>query len=123
MNRLLLTAAAALALAGCMALPRPVPPDVERPPALVSPPVKAAENHYRCDNGMAFDLRFGEDSAMLDMGAKGAETLGRDAGGVTPQQSVYSNAHLRAEFGLGDGNRQALLHYLSPVLDVRCTRD
>jgi hypothetical protein len=49
----------------------------------------------------------------------GAQRLGRDAGGFTPEHTVWSSEGLRAEFGLGVDGRGALLHYpLAPI--VRC---
>ena len=78
---------------------------------------------YRCDQGLEFTVRFVDDSALLDSTSRGQEVLLRDAGGVTPQQSVYSNARLRAEFGLGADGREAILHYLAPASAVHCMRD
>ena len=117
-----------LALQACTTPTLQVPP-APAPPALVpSPEVRGADDarppsHYRCDDRTDFSVRFANDTAVLDRGALGNDTLLRDAGGLTPQQSVYSNARLRAEFGLGAGNREAVLHYLSPAKDVRCAGD
>ena len=119
---------ALLALQACTTPPPQVPP-APPPPALVPPPeVRAAgdtrpPSHYRCEDRTDFSVRFANDTAVLDRGALGNDTLLRDAGGLTPQQSVYSNARLRAEFGLGAGNREAVLHYLAPAKDVRCAGD
>ena len=44
-------------------------------------------------------------------GSRGNDVLLRDAGGMTPQQTVYSNARMRAEFGLGASGREAILRY------------
>jgi hypothetical protein len=49
--------------------------------------------------------------------------LYRDAGGTTPQQTVYANPRLRAEFGLGATGREAILHYPLLPLTARCVRD
>jgi hypothetical protein len=76
---------------------------------------------YRCDQATDFTVRFADDSATLDAPA-GSEQLLRDAGGLTPQQTVYSNSRLRAEFGLGERGDEALLHYLSPPLEMHCVR-
>ncbi|WP_427914280.1 hypothetical protein ACPWT1_04885 [Ramlibacter sp. MMS24-I3-19] len=47
----------------------------------------------------------------------------RDAGGVTPEQTVWSNDRLRAEFGLPPGDAGAVLHLLQPQAStVRCQR-
>jgi hypothetical protein len=78
---------------------------------------------YRCEQEIAFTVRFLDDSAVVDAGSRGKEVLLRDAGGVTPQQSVYSNPRLRAEFGLGAGARGATLHYLSSQQMAQCVRD
>ena len=64
-----------------------------------------------------------DDSAVIDAGSRGNDVLLRDAGGVTPQQTVYSNPRVRAEFGLGTGGREAILRYLSPQLIANCVRD
>jgi hypothetical protein len=65
-------------------------------------------------------VRFADDSAFIDSPKRGSEVALRDAGGVTPQQSVYSNAHLRAEFGLGPAGRGAKLHYLPDPQTAHC---
>jgi hypothetical protein len=79
--------------------------------------------HYRCDNDLAFTVRFADDSAVIDAGARGVETLARDAGGTTPSQTVYSSTSMKAQFGLGADGREAQLNYASPPLVVRCLRD
>ena len=78
--------------------------------------------HYRCEDASEFTVRFADDGAVIDAPARGSEQLLRDAGGVTPQQTVYSNGGLRAEFGLGGRGDQASLHYLSPPLQLHCVR-
>lgn len=80
------------------------------------------QQRYRCDRGVEFTVRFGQDTATLDAGAQGLDLLYRDAGGVTPQQTVYSNPRLRAEFGLGPTQSDAVLRYLGTPLVARCTR-
>jgi hypothetical protein len=73
---------------------------------------------------MEFNVRFADDSAMLESAPPlGSETLLRDAGGVTPQQTVYSNARMRAEFGLGASGREAIVRMPSPPLLAHCVRD
>jgi len=104
-------------LLGCVAAPGPAAPVVSTAvpapsaPAAAAPPATAGSARYRCDQGMEFTVRFADDSAFIDSGKGGTEVALRDAGGVTPQQSVYSNAHLRAEFGLGAAGREAKLHH------------
>jgi hypothetical protein len=89
-----------------------------------TPGVRLADGQqrYRCEHGIEFTVRFVDDTAMLDAGARGYDLLYRDAGGLTPQQSVFSNPRLRAEFGLGSGNNEALLRYPALPLVARCVR-
>ena len=68
-------------------------------------------------------MRDGGDVVLLRGLPGGDERLGRDAGGLTPSQTVYSSATLRAEFGLGPEGRDALLHDLVSMADLRCRRD
>jgi hypothetical protein len=74
----------------------------------------SGQQSYRCEHGIDFRVRFVDDSALID-GPRANEVLFRDAGGQGPQQSVYRNATLRAEFGLGASGREALLA-------IRCCR-
>ena len=123
---------AAGALSGCASAPpaaAPIPaaaPATEPVPA-VSPaaPASPADSLqlYRCDQNFEFSVRFTDDTAVIDAGSRGNDVLLRDAGGVTPQQTVYSNSQLRAEFGLGASGREAILHYLAPQLVVNCVKD
>ncbi|MDQ3059013.1 MAG: hypothetical protein M3R45_05750 [Pseudomonadota bacterium] len=80
---------------------------------------------YRCENGAEFAARFTDDTAVLKAlkGARAQDVLLRDAGGQGAQQSVFSSPRLRAEFGLGAGAREAVLHYLQPPQVLRCVRD
>ena len=105
------------ALCGCTAAPWGSLPSAPAPGAAVP----AA--HYRCDRGVEFSVRFADDSALIDSPERGSELLLRDAGGVTPQQTVYSNQRLRAEFGLGSAGRQAELQYLLDREVAHCQRD
>jgi hypothetical protein len=105
-------------------MPRAAPAMSAPVPAPAAPTAEASTPgvpQYRCEQGLAFTVRFSGDSAVVDAGARGREVLLRDAGGVTPQQTVYSNKQLRAEFGLGVGN-EAMLHFAAPPLQVRCVR-
>lgn len=123
-------AAVTLLVAGCtsvepppavMPLPAadPAPPEVQpraEPPAAQGLP-------YVCDNGLTVHARFGEGAVTLSGLPQGEEVLLRDAGGVTPEQTVWSNEHLRAEFGLPPGGSGASLQLLQPqALTLHCQR-
>ncbi len=103
----------------------PQPASQASPPAGAAPPVlsspTAGLTRYRCDQGVEFTVRFIDDTVLLESAARGHELLLRDAGGLTPQQTVYSNSRLRAEFGLGAGGREAVLRYLAPALVAQCS--
>jgi hypothetical protein len=77
---------------------------------------------YRCEHAIEFRVRFIDDTAVLD-GTRGYDVLNRDAGGQGPQQTVYSNPRMRAEFGLGANGREAVLSYPMLPLSARCVRD
>jgi hypothetical protein len=119
--------AAAIALAACASAPSPSEPrpaPVPAPPHTPSPPVaqEVSAPRFRCDHDIEFTVHFGDGTAQIDAGPQGSETLLRDAGGVTPQQTVYSSTRLKAEFGLGPGGDEAVLHYAAPPLEVHCTK-
>ncbi len=87
----------------------------------------AAGDRYRCEQGIAFSVRFVDDSALIDSnntanGAGGSDVLFRDAGGTTPQQTVFSNGRVRAEFGLGETGREAVLRYPLLPMVLRCVK-
>lgn len=82
----------------------------------------SGQQSWRCEHGIEFRVRFVDDSAALE-GTRANEVLFRDAGGQGPQQTVYSNAKMRAEFGLGANGREALLSYPALPLKARCVRD
>ena len=82
----------------------------------------AEAERYRCENDIAFTVKFADDSATVNSN-RGYEVLLRTAGGLTPGQSVFINPRMRAEFGLGATGREAILRYpLQPGV-VRCVRD
>ena len=119
-------------LCGCASGPAPVAAPAAATPAApatvpvapVAPPTPAlAGTHYRCERNIEFSVRFANDEAVLDAVPLGSETLLRDAGGVTPEQTVYTNARMRAEFGLGAGGREAILRMPEPPLVAHCVRD
>lgn len=122
MGKVLVTgvlAAAAAALWGCTT-PPPSAPAV--PPATPAGPT-ASLARYRCEHSIDFTVRFVDDSAMVDAGPRGSDVLLRDAGGATPQQTVYSNPRMRAEFGLGVSGREAIVRYPQVPLVAHCVRD
>lgn len=102
-------------LSGCASIGAPGTPGTATVPALAS-----GTPHFRCDHGIVFTVRFTDDTAVLDAGPQGRDVLLRDAGGSTPQQTVYSNSRMRAEFGLGATGREAMLRYASPPLAAHC---
>jgi hypothetical protein len=82
----------------------------------------SAGQRYRCEQGIEFRVKFVDDSALIDSN-RGYNVLFRDAGGQTESQPVYSNAVVRAEFGLGATGREAVLRYPLLPLVARCVRD
>ena len=127
-----------LLAAGCASvdLPPPAAPALRTdtaPPQIVpgaQPDVKPGADSsatdgapYACDNGVTVRARFREDTLTLSGLAHGEETLLRDAGGVTPEQTVWSNDRLRAEFGLPPAGQGAVLHLLQPEAStLHCQR-
>lgn len=110
---------ASLLLGGCAA-PVRVPPAPPAPqPAPLAAPAPAKLPHYRCEGGLEFDARFGEGSVELRFASREPELLLRDAGGTTPQQTVYSSTRAKVEF---DG-RDAKLNFVAPPVEARCRRD
>jgi hypothetical protein len=85
--------------------------------------IAASTARYRCEHDIEFSVQFANDSAIMDAGPRGTETLLRDAGGATPQQTVYSSERIRVEFGLGVSGREAILRYALPPLVAHCIRD
>ena len=127
---LLMCVLAAALLCGCASAPPAAPAAPVAPVPAALPPVAspapasaaAAVPRYRCDQGFDFTVRFADDTALLDAGSRGNDTLLRDAGGATPQQTVYSNPRMRAEFGLGATGDEAILRYAQPPLLAHCVR-
>ena len=126
--RALATAAACGFLAACaIQMPQPVP-EGPPPPVLVPPPPSAAQAdvalpRYRCDQGISFTVQFGDGTAVVDAGNRGHELLLRDAGGLTPQQTVFSNTKMKAEFGLDPAGRGAKLRFLESPLEATCLKE
>ena len=82
----------------------------------------SAGQRYRCEQGIDFSVKFVDDSALIDS-SRGYNVLLRDAGGQGEGQTVYSNAVVRAEFGLGASGLEAVLRYPLLPLVVRCVQD
>ena len=82
----------------------------------------AEAERYRCENDIAFTVKFANDSATVSSNL-GYEVLYRTAGGLSPSQTVFINPRMRAEFGLGTTGREAILRYLLQPVVVRCVRD
>ena len=86
---------------------------------------------YRCEHGIAFTVKFVDNTAVLtgartptgNSSAGDQDVLLRDAGGQGALQAFYSNARMRAEFGLGASGREAILRYPLLPLVARCVRD
>jgi hypothetical protein len=121
-----------VALGGCASPPPaqspPLAPAPAAAPAAPAAPVepaapRPAAMRYQCDHDVNFTVEYGEDSATVDVSGHGHEVLPRDAGGVTPRQTVYSSEHMRAEFGLGADGKEAVLRYAEPPLVLRCARE
>ena len=133
MAKVLVLALCTAVLWACTATPPAAPPAAASPAPSISPvepagtPEPASRgaslDHYRCDEGIQFTVRFADDAASIDAGPFGSDKLLRDAGGTTPQQTVYSNARMRAEFGLGASGREAILRYPLAPLVAHCVRD
>jgi hypothetical protein len=119
----------ACVLAGC-ATREPAAPAVPPPvtaPVPASTSVSSAEVaapgtfKLRCDDGLELRLRMLQDEVHVEGLPTGREVLLRDAGGVTPQQSVFSSPRVRAEFGLGAQASEAVVHLLQPApRDLHC---
>jgi hypothetical protein len=84
-------------------------------------PSTATNVAYDCGQAPGFEITLGTGSAVLT-GPRGRLELLRDAGGLTPQQTVYTNEGFRLELGLGPQGQQAVLQTLQPASIVRCKR-
>jgi hypothetical protein len=115
---------AAAVLAGCAvdappprsAAPSPVSAPPHAAPSSPAAPVPATDlpgaMRLACEDGVELRAVFQADQVLLSGLPAGAESLLRDAGGVSPRQSVYSSPRVRAEFGLGPEGREAAVHLL-----------
>jgi hypothetical protein len=88
----------------------------------VQPAPDPARKLYLCANGQALVVHDEGDTVRISGLPRGEELLGRDAGGLTPQQAVFSGPTLRVEFGLGADGREMALQSLSPPELLSCRR-
>ena len=120
-----LPAIALLVTAGCADLQAPAAPRAGAALPTVSTVqgvVNPARTLYLCDTGQAVVVQDDGDTVRLSGLARGEESLGRDAGGLTPQQAVFSGPTLRLELGLGSDGREMLLQSLVPPQTMSCKR-
>lgn len=130
---LVATASASVLIAGCAA--RPVEPAVVAPAAdaaahapasdaaaAVAPPSSPAAASYECADGTRLRVQPEGDVLVVEGPPGGPFHLGRDAGGFTPEQTVWSGPQLRVELGLGTGGDRALVQSLYPPHTVECRR-
>lgn len=121
----MVVAALALVLGACASVdpapapapaPEPVPAPAASPAAVpIAPDASPTDGtRYACDTGITVSARFGDGAVTVSGLPAGEEVLLRDAGGVTPEQTVWSNERLRAEFGLPPGGEGAELQVLQP---------
>ena len=120
-----LPAIAVLLVAGCADLQAPpAAPGAAGPPAVstVRPVPDPNRTLYLCDTGQAVVVQDEGDTVRVSGLARGEESLGRDAGGLTPQQSVFAGPTLRVQFGLGSDGRDMVLQSLVPPQLMSCKR-
>jgi hypothetical protein len=121
-----LPAIALLLLTACAArvdLQEPAaPPAQVAVPAVstVHPVPDPARTLYLCDTGQAVVVQDEGDTVRVSGLPRGEERLGRDAGGLTPQQAVFSGPTLRVEFGLGTDGREISLQSFFPPQVMSC---
>ena len=122
-----LRCAAVLAVAGCALQAEPQPVPAAGAGTLGAPTVSTAQpaptpgrTLYRCDTGEAVVVQEEQDTVIVSGLPRGEERLGRDAGGLTPRQAVFSGPTLRAEFGLGADGREMALQSFHPPGVLHC---
>ena len=87
------------------------------------PLADASRALYLCDTGQAVVVQDEGDTVRVSGLARGEERLGRDAGGLTPQQAVFSGPGLRVQLGLGSDGREMVLQSFTPPQVMSCKRD
>jgi hypothetical protein len=104
--------------------PAPAPPSIPTvPPAVEPAAAQPGATQYRCDTGEVLQVHDEGDFVRVAGLPRGEELLGRDAGGLTPQQAVFSGPTLRMEFGLGADGRELMLQSTDPPGLLHCRRD
>jgi hypothetical protein len=123
---------AAALVAGCATRPMPAPDPVPAPappaaapdpaPAPAPPPSSPDTASYECGDGTRLRVLPQGDVLVVEELPGGPYRLGRDAGGFTPEHTVWSGPQLRVELGLGPKGEVALVQSLYPPQTVECRR-
>ena len=117
-------------VAGCAMRPPPAPDPVPAPPPVAAEPAPAAapppsltdSASYECGDGTRLRVQPQGDVLVVEDVPGGPYRLGRDAGGFTPEHTVWSGPQLRVELGLGPKADVALVQSLYPPHTVECRR-
>ena len=120
-------------VAGCATRPAPEPIPAPAPPSapVVAPdpapvaepaPPSPATTSYECGDGTRLRVLPQGDVLVVEELPGGPYRLGRDAGGFTPEHTVWSGPQLRVELGLGPKGDVALVQSLYPPHTVECRR-
>lgn len=124
--------AASALVAGCATRLPQTPPPEPQPPAVAPDPVSAPAPEpppsspdagiYECGDGTRLRVQPQGDVLVVEDLPGGPYRLGRDAGGFTPEHTVWSGPQLRVELGLGPKGEVALVQSLYPPHTVECRR-
>ena len=127
--------AAAALMAGCAIRPvaerspastpaEPAAPAIAPDPAPVAEPPSSSPftASYDCGDGTRLRVLPQGDVLVVEELPGGPYRLGRDAGGFTPEHTVWSGPQLRVELGLGLKGDVALVQSLYPPHTVECRR-
>lgn len=120
-------------LAGCATRPAPEPipaPEPAPAPVVAPDPAPIAEpaspslptTSYECGDGTRLRVLPQGDVLVVEELPGGPYRLGRDAGGFTPEHTVWSGPQMRVELGLGPKGDVALVQSLYPPHTVECRR-
>lgn len=126
---------AAALMAGCAIRPVAGPPPAPAPapaaptvapdpaPAVAEPPPSSPSTaSYDCTDGTRLRVLPQGDVLVVEDLPGGPYRLGRDAGGFTPEHTVWSGPQLRVELGLGARGDVALVQSLYPPQTVECRK-